>query len=240
MNEVTTDTFFDGQIKVKQSRTGYRFSIDAILLAFHVKPRPADTIVDLGTGCGIMPLILGFHSPGVKIFGIEVQKELADLAMENVRENRMESRIDILCEDMKHTRPPMVSEPVNIVMSNPPYRKAKSGRINPNRQRANARHELRITLSEVIQTAGRLLRKSGRFVMIYIADRMADAVNQMRSNDLEPKYFRTIHSTVSTEAKLMLIEGHKGGHPGMTIAPPLIIYHPDGEYTEEVQHMFQP
>jgi tRNA1Val (adenine37-N6)-methyltransferase len=239
VNEFTLDTFFNGQIKVKQSRAGYRFSIDAVLLASHVAPQPDDIIVDLGTGCGIIPLILGFHYPRVRIYGIEVQKELVDLARENVRENRMANRIDILLEDMKDTRPPTISEPVDIVMSNPPYRKATSGRINPNRQRANARHELSITLPEVAQTAGRLLHKSGRFVMIYIAERMVDAVNQMRSNGIEPKFIRTIHSTASSEAKLVLLEGRKGGRPGATIASPLVIYQSDGRYTEEVQQMFQ-
>ena len=112
MNEFTLDTFFNGQIKVKQSRAGYRFSIDAVLLASHVAPQPEDMIVDLGTGCGIIPLILGFHHPRVRIYGIEVQKELAELARENVRENQLAHRIDILLEDMKDTRPPTISEPV--------------------------------------------------------------------------------------------------------------------------------
>lgn len=234
-NSLTTDTFFNGRIRVKQDRSGYRFSIDAVLLAGHVNPHPGDNILDLGTGCGIIPLILAYRNPDIKVYGVEVQEELAKIAAVNVKENQMEDQITILCKDMKELKHDMISGPVNLVVSNPPYRKAKSGRINPHQQRAIARHEIKASLSDVVESARRMLSLGGRFVSVYPAERMTDILTQMRLSSIEPKFLRMIHSGWDTEAKLILVEGVKGGGVGIKIAPPLIIYRQDGSYTEEVQ-----
>lgn len=237
MNTLTTDTFLKGRIRVRQKRSGYRFSIDAVLLAHHILPREGDRVLDLGTGCGIIPLIIGFCRPDLRIYGVEIQEELADLAVFNVKENQMEDRISILCRDMKSLTCDTVSGPVNIVLSNPPYRKADSGRINPNRERAVARHEIHATLSDVIETANRLLYVSGKLMMIYPTERMTDLLTYKRSAGIEPKWIRMIHSTRDTEAKLFLSEGIKGAAPGMKTDPPLVIYRENGDYTDEVKQM---
>ena len=237
MKTLTTDTFFNGRLQVKQNRSGYRFSIDAVLLAGHIRLRPGDKVLDLGTGCGIIPLILAYHHKKIKVYGVEIQKELADIASGNVKENRMEDRITILCRDMKELKHDMVSGPVDLIVCNPPYRKTKSGRMNPDEQRAVARHEIKVKLNDVIETARRMLRTSGRFVMIYPAQRMIDMLTQMRSNCIEPKFFRMIYSDLNSEAKLILVEGIKGGRPGAKIGPPLIIYCKDGSYTDELKDM---
>lgn len=240
MNLLTADTFFNGRIRVKQNRAGYRFSIDAVLIAGLTIPSPDDTVLDLGTGCGIIPLILAYRHPKIKVYGIEVQQQLADLAIINVEENRMKDRITIHCMDMKKLKHDMMSGPVDLVVSNPPYRKAESGRINPDQQRAVARHEIKATLSDVVETAQRMLRTAGRFVTVYPAERMADILIQMRSAGLEPKSLRTVHSDRHTDAKLIIVEGKKGGRPGLKIGSPVIIYRKDGSYTDEVQEMFKP
>lgn len=240
MNLLTADTFFNGRIRVKQNRAGYRFSIDAVLIAGLTIPSPDDTVLDLGTGCGIIPLILAYRHPKIKVHGIEVQQQLADLAIINVEENRMKDRITIHCMDMKKLKHDMMSGPVDLVVSNPPYRKAESGRINPDQQRAVARHEIKATLSDVVETAQRMLRTAGRFVTVYPAERMADILIQMRSAGLEPKSLRTVHSDRHTDAKLIIVEGKKGGRPGLKIGSPVIIYRKDGSYTDEVQEMFKP
>ncbi len=240
-NLMTTDAFFNGRITVKQNQTGYRFSIDAVLLAFYANPRPGDTIVDLGTGCGIIPLILAYRRPHTTIFGIELQNELAEIASLNVKENAMNDRIKILLSDMKDLKSDMVNGPVDLVVSNPPFRIINSGRINPNSQRAVARHEIKSTLSDMVETARRLLSVSGRLVTIYPAERITDVLTHMRSAGVEPKFLRTIHSACGTEAKRILVEGIKGGRPGgIKIGPPLIIYRPNGAYTDEVGKMFEP
>jgi tRNA1(Val) A37 N6-methylase TrmN6 len=238
MDTLTADSFFNGRIQVLQQRCGYRFSIDAVLIAAYAGPGPADIVLDLGTGCGIIPLILADRNPKIKVYGIEVQQSLADLAMLNVEVNGLDKRIHILCMDMKALQPVKIGAPIDLVVSNPPYRKAATGRINPDQQRAVARHEIKVTLPDFIETARRMLRVSGRLVMIYPAERMTDLIVQMRSSGIEPKLTRMIHSAVDTRAKLILVEGRKGGRPGLKIGPPLIIYQKDGSYTDEVQAMF--
>ncbi|MBC2694032.1 MAG: tRNA1(Val) (adenine(37)-N6)-methyltransferase [Desulfobacteraceae bacterium] len=240
MKDFSTDTFFNGKIKVKQNRSGYRFSIDAVLLAYHAGKCPGGRIIDLGTGCAIIPLIMAYRNPKLTVCGIEIQKELADIATINVKSNNMEKQITILCRDMKELNYDMISGPVDMVVSNPPYWKILSGKMNPDQQRAVARHEIKATLFDVIETAHRMLHTAGRIVMVYSSDRLTDIIAQMRSFNIEPKLLRTIHSNGKSGAKLILIEGIKGGRPGVTIASPLIIYHENGSYTNDVKQMFLP
>ena len=238
MQKYTTDTFFNGQIQVKQFPCGYRFSIDAVLLAYHANPCPGEKILDLGTGCGIIPLIIGHRNPELSIHAVEVQPDLADLAALNVKENQMQDRILIRCQDMKTLKPDDIGGPVDLVICNPPYHRLNSGRINPVQQKALARHEIKATLFDVVRTARRLLRTAGRFVTIYAAERLTDLIPQMRSDHIEPKLLQIIHSAWNIEAKLVLVEGIKGGRPGLKIAPPLVIYDEYGNYTDEVNLMF--
>ena len=240
MNDFSTDTFFNGKIKVKQNRYGYRFSIDAVLLAYHAGKYPCSRILELGTGCGIIPLIMTYRNPALTFYGIEIQKELADIANINVKSNNMENQITILCQDMKKLNYNIISGMVDMVVSNPPYWKVSSGRINSNQQKAVARHEIEATLFDVIETACRMLRTSGRIVMVYSTERLTDIITQMRYFNIEPKFLRFIHSNKNSEAKLILIEGIKDGRTGAKIASPLIIYHKDGSYISEVKKMFQP
>ena len=238
--DTSEDTFFNGHIRIKQERCGYRFAIDAVLLAHHASPRPGERVLDLGTGCGIIPLMLAFRHPQLKICGIEIQVQLAQLAKDNVTANRMEDRIEICCMDMRCLKPQALSGPVDLAVSNPPYRKKDSGRINPDRQKAIAMHEIKNTLLDVTEAARRVLRTAGRLVTIYPAERMTEVLVQFRSSGLEPKRMRMIHSRSAEEAKLFVIEGVKGGRAGVKIAPPLHIYHADGSYTSEVAEMFEP
>lgn len=238
MNSLTTDTFFKGRIRVKQYRSGYRFSIDSVLLANLSRPRPRDVVLDLGTGCGIIPLILAYRFPETRLYGIEVQADLAEIAHLNANENNMGHRMTILCQDMVSLDKETIPVPVDLVICNPPYRTINSGRINPNRQRAVARHELRVTLDDIVDTARRLLNASGRFSTIYPAGRTTEILSQMKDAGLEPKYLRMVHSYRHSDATRVLVEGVRGGRSGITIGPPLVIYQSGGAYTEEVEKMF--
>ena len=235
----TTDTFFNGRIQIKQAQAGYRFSIDAVLLAYQAAPRAGDRVIDLGTGCGIISLIMAFRNPDIKVYAVELQDELVKLASANVSDNRLQDRIAVIGADMKTIRPELIMGPVDLLVCNPPFRRPGSGKINQHSERAVARHELKANLRDVIGAARRLLKTSGRMVTIYTAERTADILCQMRADCIEPKYVRTIHSHRRSEAKLILIEGLKGGNPGLKIASPLIIYDAQGEYTDEVQQMFE-
>jgi tRNA1Val (adenine37-N6)-methyltransferase len=240
MKAITSDTFFDGRLHVRQYRNGYRFSIDAVILADHIHPRPGDTVLDLGAGCGIISLILAYRYTESTVIGVEIQPELADLARVNASTNGMQARIRILCEDMIGLDPTLLPGPVDWVATNPPYRKTGTGRLNPHPQRAVARHEIKVALPEVIAAARRVLRTGGKFATVYTAERTAEVLYQMKSSGIEPKFCRMIHSGSTTNAKRVLIDGVKGGHPGMVVAPPLVIYRENGDYTAEIEKMLRP
>lgn len=240
MDLLTDDHFFNGKLCIKQNKSGYRFSVDSVLLASHVKAAPGDKVLDIGTGCGIISLILAYRNPEIKIYGIEVQKSLADVAAVNVKNNGMEEQIEIIYTDIKNLKKDMLSGSPDIIVCNPPYRKTKSGRVNPDNQRAMARHEIMISLPEIFESASRLMDISGKFIMIYPSERIADIIAHMRFSGIEPKYLRFIYSKKNSESKLVIVEGIKGGGAGAKVASPLIIHKDDASYTDEVENMFMP
>ncbi len=240
LEQLTTDTFFSGGIRLRQQRRGYRFSIDAVILSGCLHPRPGETIVDLGTGCGVIPILLAFRRPDVRVWGVEVQETLAALAAENVRTNGMQSRVTVLGADLRDLGADTFGGPVDWIVSNPPYRRSQSGRVNPNVERALARHEIAMTLPDLIGAARRLLKTGGRFVAIYAAERVAELLSQMRLEHIEPKCLRSIHSDRGSNACLILVEGIKNGGPGVVLPPPLIIYDESGGYSKEVRSLISP
>ena len=224
---------------MRQPRRGYRFSIDAVLLAHLAAPRPRDRILDLGTGCGIVSLLLACRLPDVRIRGIELQADLANLARENVLRNRLADRIGIAEADLRSLHPEDMGGLFDMVVCNPPYRRRHSGRMNPDPQKAIARHEIEARLADVISASRRLLRRSGRLSIVYPAERTSDLLVEMRSGRIEPKQMVAIHSRIDTEAKLVFVEGVHGAGPGVKIGPPLAIYESDGSYTPAVAAMFE-
>jgi tRNA1Val (adenine37-N6)-methyltransferase len=237
---VSAEAFFGGKLLVRQPSDGYRFSIDALLLADFAAPAACWRVLDLGTGCGIIPLILAHRFPGLRLIGVEVQPRLAQMAACNVVENALADRIRILPVAMQALGLAAIGGPVDLVVSNPPYRKTGSGRINPNCERAVARHEIQVSLPELLQTACRLLRTGGRLAMIYPAQRLMDLLVEMRRAAIEAKRLQMVHSRPGTPAKRVLVEGLAGARPGCRVLPPLVIYGPDGQYTPEVSATFYP
>ena len=199
MAQTTHDTFLNGHLRICQPANGYRYSIDAVLLAALPRLKPGQTLLDLGTGCGIIPLILAFRNRKVRITGVEVQSELARLAAMNVEHNGLEDRIRIIHEDLRRLSPVMVGGPVDWIVSNPPYRRAVSGRVNPDAQRALARHEIKVNLRQLIGTARKLLKTGGRFAIIYPSERAVDLFSEMRRAGLEPKWLQCVHSQAADD-----------------------------------------
>ena len=238
METITDDTFLNGHLTVNQPRDGYRFSIDAILLADFVQCKDGQTIIDLGTGCGIMALVLATRHPGIQLVGVEIQDELARAAEANVHTNRLAERIRILHQDIKKLRIQQIPDLVHQVICNPPYRRVKSGRVNPDRGKAGARHEILGRLADFIDAAARMLQLSGRLSCIYPAERLTDLMDHMRKANLEPKRLRMVHSKREEGARLVLLTAVKGGRPGLSVEPPLVIYRADGRYTSEVARTF--
>lgn len=235
----TRDAFFGGRLRVAQSRLGYRFSIDAVILAHFVRLRGAERVLDLGTGCGIIPLMLAFRHPRVRVWGVEIQAELAALAAANVAANRLDERIVIIADDMRHLTATVTGGVMDVVVCNPPFRRSGTGRLNPSGQRAVARHEIDIGLPDILKVARRMVKTGGRLVVIQAAERLGELVWHLRSLGIEPKRLRTVHADGRREAKRVLLEGRLGGGTGLKIMPPLFLNDGDAP-SAEVRSMLQP
>ncbi len=213
-----------GGAKILQKKRGYRFSIDSILLAHFVRLKEGQKIVDLGTGSGIIPIILATKVKSTEIWGVEIQEELAEMAKKNIEMNHLQGRVHIVKGDARDLADRMQSEAFDIVLTNPPYRKIRSGRLNPQREKAIARHEIKGSLSDMAKIAFRLLRPKASFYLVYPALRLVDLIAFLRETRLEPKRLRLVHPNVEKGAKLILLEAIKGGGPALEIHPPLFIH----------------
>ncbi len=239
--DTTEDTFYDGRLVIHQDRQGYRFSIDAFLLAHTVTFRKGDQrVVDFGTGSGILPLLLAFRLADISICGVEIQSALTRMANENVHANHLADRIQIVEADLQTITPQLLGYSADVIVSNPPYRKIASGRINPNSERALARHEIALTLEGLVRAVRRVLRTGGYFWTIYPAPRLPELISGMQRFNIEPKFMRMVHSRKNSDAKMVLVAGVKAASAGLVAGPPLIIYQADGRYSDEVQRMLTP
>jgi tRNA1Val (adenine37-N6)-methyltransferase len=235
----TFDTLFGGKIRVVQEKDGYRFSIDAVLLAGFVRLRSGERVIDLGTGIGIIPLILGKRGEGAEqIVGVEIQEKLVELAKRNVLINSLESLIHIYQGDFKCMDDLFQPSSFDVVVTNPPYYRVSSGRINPYSQKAIARHEVTSTIDDVLRAARYLLKEGGRIFIIFPAQRAITLLDSMRNALLEPKRLRWVHSREGEEAKFILTEAYKGGGEGLEVSPPFFVYSNDGKYTPEMKTLY--
>lgn len=213
------DAFLDGELRIIQSRHGYRFSVDALLLAEFVSMTPEGVVVDLGAGCGIISLLLAKKGQAGYIVCLELQEELASQAKRNAVLNGLEERVAILQGDLRAL--PLAPRCADVVVCNPPYRKSRSGRINPDPCKAIARHEIAMTLVDILAAGKTLLRSGGKLALIYPANRLTEVFSRMRSQDLEPKRLQVIFPDSASHAKLAMIEGRLGGKSGLKILPPI-------------------
>jgi tRNA1Val (adenine37-N6)-methyltransferase len=230
----TLDVLFDGKLSLFQSGTGYRFSLDALLLANFVTVKRRDRVIDLGTGNGVIPLALADYYPSITLTGVEIQPAMAQRARKSLNLNQLDNRIKIVMGDVRSIDAILEAASYEVAVSNPPYRKPSSGRISPNRERQIARHETQGDLCDFLRAGAFLLRAQGRMAIVYPAVRSIDLLMTMRQARIEPKRLRMVHSFAGVEASLVLVEGVKGGKSGAEVLAPLTIYQHDKEYTEEV------
>jgi tRNA1Val (adenine37-N6)-methyltransferase len=233
----TLDVLFDGKLSLFQSGTGYRFSLDALLLASFVTVKRRDRVIDLGTGNGVIPLALADYYPSITVTGVEIQPAMAQRARKNLHLNRLNNRIKIVMGDVRSIDAILEAASCEVVVSNPPYRKAGSGRVSPNDEKRIARHETQGDLGDFLRAGAFLLRAKGRMAMVYSAGRCIDLLSAMRQTRIEPKRMRMVHSFAEVEASLVLVEGVKGGRSGVEVLAPLTIYRRGKEYSEEVAAM---
>lgn len=234
------ETTLDGlrDIKVYQNRDGYRFSVDALLLYAFADVRYVRSIADLGAGSGIVGLLLAKKYPQARVLLVELQESLCRLARRNIELNGLDNRVSAEHADIKHLKDRLEPLSFDMVVSNPPYRKPRSGRLSNGEEKAIARHEVALKFPHLAETASHLLRVKGRFFMIFHPERLLEVSDSLRMNDLEPKRIRFVHNNLSAESKIVLIEAVKGGKGGLKIENPLYIYNDDGSYTEEVSEMY--
>lgn len=237
MGETTLDTI--GSLSIRQPRAGYRFSMEPVLLTSFVNLKSPKRIADFGAGSGVMGLLLARRFKRARVTLVEMQGALYDLCVSNIEENGLDGRVEALRLDIKKMRSDLSG--FDVVVSNPPFRKPGTGRISPKGegQRASARHEKDLPLSELCASAARALRGRGRFYLVHHPERLVELIDSLRAARLEPKRLRFVHGRLGLEARMILLESVRDGKPGMRVDPPLYIYKEDSDdYTEEVSHMY--
>jgi tRNA1Val (adenine37-N6)-methyltransferase len=239
MNEETLDEILAGRLRIFQKKKGYRFSLDAILLAHFVALKSKGKVIDLGTGSGVIPLILAARFPHIAWTGLEIQSELAQLANRSVQLNCLQNHINIVKGDACKIKTIFPAHSFDAVMFNPPYRKINSGRINPDQEKAIARHEINGSLQEFLQAAKYLLKPAGKVFTIYPAKRLAQLVSLFRANSLEPKRMKFVFSDADSAAEFVLAEGRAGAREELKIESSLVIYDKDKKYTSQMKGIFR-
>lgn len=220
---------------VIQRKGGYAFTSDAVLLANSVRAYKHETVVDLGTGSGVIAILLAAKTPAKRIVGVEIQTPLADMAKRSVAYNGLEDRIEIKNMDMRMTPELFKGNGADVVVTNPPYFKKCDGEVS---EKSIARSEIAITLEEVIRVASATLKFGGRFYMICKTERLADALFYMRSYGIEPKTLRMVVPKPGRTADTFIAEGRKDGGEGFKLLPDLIVRDEDGELSEEARRMY--
>jgi tRNA1Val (adenine37-N6)-methyltransferase len=257
---VTLDTILD--LQLYQHKSGYRFSADAVLLSSFVSTQRLKKIADLGAGSGIIGLLLARKYPSAEITLIELQEGLVKLAEKNVLLNGLEEKVKVVKADIKSLKHGSAEEQkdgineglnqgrskawrleaslhtYDLVVSNPPFRKTKTGLISPSDERAMARHEINLPIAALMKSALSLLKHHGRLCLIHLPERLAEVMAAMRDHHLEPKRLRFVHSNAMSEAKMVLIEAVKEGRPGILVEKPLYMYTEGGKYTDEMMQIY--
>lgn len=210
------------------------FGMDAVLLADYASGNAKSRVIDLGTGTGIIPILMEARGKGATFTGLEIQERSADMASRSILMNNLQDKIKIINGDIKEARSTFESASFDVVTSNPPYISESHGLENPNEPKNIARHEILVNLEQTIQAASYLLRQGGTFAMVHKPFRLSEIFALMRQYKLEPKRMCLVQPYVDKEPNMVLVEAVKGGKPMIKIDPSLIVYNKDGSYTEEL------
>lgn len=221
-----------------QNTRDFCYGIDAVLLSDFARVKKGEQALDLGTGTGIIPILLKAKTQGEHFTGLEIQEESADMARRSVLLNHLENKIDIVCGDIKEADTLFQAASFDVITCNPPYMIGQHGITNPDAPKAIARHEILCTLEDVIQKAAILLKPGGNFYMVHRPFRLAEIISVMVRYKLEPKRMRLVYPYVDKEPNMVLIEGCRGGKSRMTVEKPLIVYKEPGKYTDEIYEVY--
>ena len=210
------------------------FGMDAVLLSGFANIRKGDKVLDLGTGTGIIPILLAAKTQGEHFTGLEIQEESADMAERSVQYNHLEDRISIVTGDIKDASNIFGASSFDVITTNPPYMIGEHGLKNGNDAKTIARHEVLCTLDDILMQSNRILKQSGRFYMVHRPFRLAEIFSKMVAYGIEPKRMQLVYPTINKEPNMVLIEGYRGGKSRIKIEKPLIVYNEDGSYTDEI------
>ncbi len=237
-NERIDDLEFKG-LKIIQNEKGFCFGIDSILLSDYAKSiRNNSVVMDIGTGTGIISLLLCKKTNLKKIYGIEIQKDVAEMANRSVKLNNLEDKFEIINKDIKSINEEFENNTFDAIVTNPPYKKINTGVLSNEEKQLISRHEIKCTLEDIIKTSYKLLKSKGEFYMVHRAERLVDIMYLLRKYKLEPKNIRFVHSKEKEKPKLILIKCVKDANEFLKIDNPLIIYNEDGTYTDEILKIY--
>ena len=241
MSKKINDLLGYGNLKIVQDKNYFNFSLESILLPNFIKVNKSDNkIIDLGCGNLPMPLIINYLYPEKEIIGIELQKEIYDLAIETLKINNLENKIKVLNIDIKDIKSYFNSETFDIVISNPPYfKKNEQTKINDNRVKSIARHEIAITLEEIIEKASFLLKNKGKFGLVHRTERLDDVIILLKKYNIEPKKIQFIYPKIDKPSNLFLLEGVKNTGKEIKVLKPLIVHDKKNNYSQEIKEIFK-
>ncbi len=213
----------DKRLKIIQASDSYRFSVDSILLLNFIRIKNYEKIIDLGTGSGIIPLLLFGKRKGLSIYGVEIQRDLADMARRSVDLNKLQNGINIIQEDFRNLKNIFKNQQFDVAVSNPPYISLGHGKINPLSSRAIARHEIKGDIEDIISVSNYLLKNKGRIYLIYRSAKLIKLVIALKKYGIEPKVIKFIHPRPGENANLVLLEGIKSGKEELKIEDPIFL-----------------
>jgi tRNA1(Val) A37 N6-methylase TrmN6 len=218
----TVDDLQNGY-KIIQKSHSFRYGVDAVLLADFVNIKQEHSVIDLGTGTGIIPILIYAKKKSSEITAVEIQQDMASMAERSFKLNRLDDNIKVLCMDLKDAPKLLGKARYDCVVTNPPYVKKECGINNPSETKAIARFEIMCSLEEVLITARELLKPGGKLFMVHRTDRLVDIIYTMRNNGIEPKRIRFVHPSIGKRPNLLLIEGARGGNKELKFMDPLYI-----------------
>ena len=237
-NERIDDLQYKG-LKIIQNKEGFCFGIDSILLSDFAKEIPENAkVIDLGTGSGIISILLTAKTKLSKIYGIEIQKEVAELAKRNIELNKLENKFEIINENIKNIEKILEKNSFDAIVTNPPYKKEETGIKNENKIKLISRHEIEANLEDFIKISEKMLKNNGALYMVHRPERLADIIELLRKNKLEPKIIQLIYPKIKKAPTMVLIKAIKNAKPFLKIKEPLIIYNEDNTYTDEILKIY--
>jgi len=232
------DDLHRNEYQIIQNTKKFCFGMDAVLLSGYAKVNSGESVLDLGTGTGIIPILLEAKTQGKHFTGLEIQEESADMARRSVALNKLEDKVDIVVGDIKEASARFGPASFDVVTSNPPYMNHNHGLVNPGEAKAIARHEILCTLEDVIREASKVLKPNGRFYLVHRPFRLVEIINTLTAYKLEPKRMKLVYPYVDKEPNMVLIECVKGGKSMIKVEAPLIVYKQPNVYTDEIYEIY--